>query len=127
MRLGDIPVGEVWFFENRSMQPRPKPKFNLFIGKARFFVISSDPDHYCNLKILKSDYPSFLDHDSYIGCSKPFTDSENRIIPDSAKCGSLSKETLTQLIERVKLSLLLTDYQIQEIASALQLNIDTLH
>lgn len=119
-------IGNILLIDNQEIYP-PKKKINVCVcNDKKFFLLinSANRVKYDCLHIKKSDYPSFLQHDSYISCSRTFNYNET-IIKTSKKLGCLSKTDLQRVLDKITNSHTLDKITIKQVAHSLNLVLST--
>lgn len=119
MKIGDMGIGEIWWFTNPEMFPQPKDKFNLCLGGCQFLTINTE-DIYGKFPIRASEY-TFLKYDSYIShYISDLSFHAESDIPDDHFKDNLSRNTATMLILHINASRVLNSGHKYTIATALQ-------
>lgn len=118
MKAADVRVGEIVIFYNTLMNP-PKDKFAVCIAPSSFFVINTKRDWEPAVQIFKADYP-FLSYDSYVGCGLVCEFPPDRFIPDNARRGSVTPDTIKAIIAAIGVAKALTPIQKRTLTASLQ-------
>lgn len=117
MTSGDVSVGEVLHFYSIDIAPK-KEKFHVCVAPNSYFLINSLPIYPPTVPIAQASYP-FLSHDSHICCSLLCEFDADRYIPNDARRGRISKETVSAIIGILPAARPLTPNQKKLVAQAL--------
>ena len=113
----EISVGSIYELSKIVDRREMKYGFCVSVSENYFFLFNSENrTHYDNLPIYKKGR-NFPVKDCFLGCGHLFSPSSEQV---GDKVGKLEIREIREIIEKVKVSALLTPIQIEQVTKSLE-------